>query len=230
MPWVGGESLRSRLLREVQLSAPDAVRIAGEVAAALACAHAAGIIHRDIKPENILLADGHALVADFGIARALDAAGGAALTETGLSLGTPCYMSPEQAMGGRGIAQRLVSRCRDVAEDHHPFALQCRRSGAVGAQLRWRAPLYPVASGRGRAVRRGSNSGRADAGGPCPHHRGSSGGEPGCLRGLCQRSLFPREGNRRGLPPGHWVFPAGHRPRSDVRCSHTMDSRSLISS
>ena len=96
MPYVEGESLRARLRREVQLDIGEAVRVAGEVAEALAYAHGAGVIHRDIKPENILLsASGHALVADFGIARALDAAGGEALTETGLSLGTPCYMSPE---------------------------------------------------------------------------------------------------------------------------------------
>jgi eukaryotic-like serine/threonine-protein kinase len=107
MPYVEGESLRARLRREVQLDIGEAVRVAGEVAEALAYAHGAGVIHRDIKPENILLsASGHALVADFGIARALDAAGGEALTETGLSLGTPCYMSPEQAMGGRRLDGR----------------------------------------------------------------------------------------------------------------------------
>ena len=106
MPYVVGETLRARLRREVQLDVGEAVRIAGQVAEALAHAHAAGVIHRDIKPENILLSDGHALVADFGIARALDAAGGAALTETGLSLGTPCYMSPEQGMGGRALDGR----------------------------------------------------------------------------------------------------------------------------
>jgi TolB-like protein/tetratricopeptide (TPR) repeat protein len=106
MPYVEGESLRARLRREVQLDIGEAVRIAGEVAEALAHAHGAGVIHRDIKPENILLSGGHAIVADFGIARALDAAGGAQLTETGLSLGTPCYMSPEQAMGGRTLDGR----------------------------------------------------------------------------------------------------------------------------
>ncbi len=106
MPYVAGETLRARLRREVQLDVGEAVRLAGQVAEALAHAHAAGVIHRDIKPENILLSGGHALVADFGIARALDAAGGERLTETGLSLGTPCYMSPEQAMGGRVLDGR----------------------------------------------------------------------------------------------------------------------------
>jgi TolB-like protein/tetratricopeptide (TPR) repeat protein len=106
MPWVDGESLRARLRREVQLEAATAVRIAGEVADALACAHAAGVIHRDIKPENILLTASRAMVADFGIAHALDVAGGDRLTETGLALGTPQYMSPEQAAGGRSVDLR----------------------------------------------------------------------------------------------------------------------------
>src|SRR5690348_7315753 len=106
MPFVDGESLRERLGREKQLPVPDAVRIAREVAAALDYAHRHGIIHRDIKPENILLHDGSALVADFGIALAVSEAGGARMTETGMSLGTPHYMSPEQAMGERDITAR----------------------------------------------------------------------------------------------------------------------------
>src|SRR4051812_44380035 len=103
MPFVEGESLRDRLTREKQLPIADTVRIAGEVASALDYAHRHGVIHRDIKPENILLHDGAALVADFGIALAVSAAGGTRLTQTGLSLGTPHYMSPEQAMGEREI-------------------------------------------------------------------------------------------------------------------------------
>jgi serine/threonine protein kinase len=99
MPFVEGESLRDRLNREKQLPVADAVRIATEVAGALDYAHRHGIIHRDIKPENILLHDGSALVADFGIALAASKAGGTRVTETGMSLGTPHYMSPEQAMG-----------------------------------------------------------------------------------------------------------------------------------
>jgi serine/threonine-protein kinase len=106
MPYVEGESLRSRLTREVQLDATVAVGIAVDVADALACAHAAGVLHRDIKPENILLTGGHAVVADFGIARALDAVGADRLTETGLALGTPHYMSPEQAAGARVLDAR----------------------------------------------------------------------------------------------------------------------------
>ncbi len=106
MPYVEGESLRARLEREGQLPIEDAIRIAVEVAAALDYAHRKGIIHRDVKPENILLHDGRALVADFGIALAASRAGADRLTGTGLSLGTPRYMSPEQAMGERQITGR----------------------------------------------------------------------------------------------------------------------------
>jgi serine/threonine protein kinase len=106
MPYVEGESLRQRLDKEQQLPVSDAVRIATEVASALDYAHRHGIIHRDIKPENILLHDGSAVVADFGIALAVTQAGGARMTQSGLSLGTPSYMSPEQAMGERAITAR----------------------------------------------------------------------------------------------------------------------------
>ena len=106
MPLVTGETLRARLTRERQLPIADALRIAREVASALDYAHRQGVIHRDIKPENILLHDGSALVADFGIALAVQHAGGARMTQTGLSLGTPQYMSPEQAMGERTIDAR----------------------------------------------------------------------------------------------------------------------------
>ncbi len=106
MPYVEGESLRDRLNREKQLPIADTVRIATEVASALDYAHRHNVIHRDIKPENILLHDGQALVADFGIALAAIRAGGTRFTETGMSLGTPTYMSPEQAMGEREITAR----------------------------------------------------------------------------------------------------------------------------
>ena len=95
MPYLSGESLRQRLLREASLSVADAIRLTTEVADALAFAHRRGVVHRDIKPENILLHEGHALVADFGIAHAMQASG-ERLTQTGASIGTPDYMSPEQ--------------------------------------------------------------------------------------------------------------------------------------
>ncbi len=97
MPYVEGESLRDRLDREHQLPVDDAVRIASDVAEALDYAHSHGVIHRDIKPANILIQAGRPVIADFGIALAVSAGGGHRLTETGLSLGTPHYMSPEQA-------------------------------------------------------------------------------------------------------------------------------------
>jgi eukaryotic-like serine/threonine-protein kinase len=106
MPFVEGESLRDRLRREKELPVEEAVRLAQEIASALDYAHRHGIIHRDIKPENVLLQDGQALVADFGIALAVTAAGGNRMTETGLSLGTPGYMSPEQATGERTLDAR----------------------------------------------------------------------------------------------------------------------------
>ncbi len=106
MPYVEGESLPDRLAREKQLPVMEALRLAREVAEALGHAHERGIIHRDIKPANILLSGGHALVADFGIARAV-AGGGKALTQTGLAIGTPQYMSPEQAMGATDVDGRV---------------------------------------------------------------------------------------------------------------------------
>jgi serine/threonine-protein kinase len=106
MPYVEGESLRQRLDREKMFSLQDAVQIATQVASALEYAHRHGVVHRDIKPENILLHEGEAMLADFGIALAVQEAGGDRITQTGLSLGTPQYMSPEQATGERDIDAR----------------------------------------------------------------------------------------------------------------------------
>jgi len=106
MPYVESESLRDRLTRERQLPLEEALRITREVADALGYAHSLGLVHRDIKPENILFEAGHAVVSDFGIAKAIAAAGSARLTETGLAIGTPAYMSPEQAAGSQDVDGR----------------------------------------------------------------------------------------------------------------------------
>ena len=135
MPFIDGETLRDKLNREKQLSVEEAVKITTEVADALDYAHRNSVIHRDIKPENILLHDGRPMVADFGIALAVSAAAGGRMTETGLSLGTPHYMSPEQDRreGHYGTIRRVLGgQCalRDVdgrasahrglgAADHH---------------------------------------------------------------------------------------------------------------
>jgi tetratricopeptide (TPR) repeat protein len=126
MPYVEGESLRDRLTREKQLPVDDALQISREVADALSYAHAHGVIHRDVKPENILLEAGHAVVADFGIARAIDHAGGDRLTGTGIALGTPAYMSPEQAAGskdldGRSDLYALGCVLYEMLAGHPPF-------------------------------------------------------------------------------------------------------------
>src|SRR5438876_4217323 len=126
MPFVEGESLRDRLNREPQLPVEEAVRIAREVATALSHAHGHNLVHRDIKPENILLSGGEAVVADFGIARAIVAAGTEKLTDTGLAVGTPGYMSPEQATGadhldGRSDVYSLGCVLYEMLVGHPPF-------------------------------------------------------------------------------------------------------------
>jgi TolB-like protein/tRNA A-37 threonylcarbamoyl transferase component Bud32 len=126
MPFVTGESLRDRLDRERQLPVADALRITCQVAAALEHAHRKGLLHRDIKPENILLEDGRALLADFGIARGLDDAVAARLTATGLALGTPVYMSPEQAAAdpradARSDIYSLASVLHEMLAGEPPF-------------------------------------------------------------------------------------------------------------
>jgi TolB-like protein/tetratricopeptide (TPR) repeat protein len=127
MPFVQGESLRDRITREKQLPVDDTVRIITEVAHALHFAHESGIVHRDIKPENILLESGVAVVADFGIARAItNAADVEALTQTGVSIGTPTYMSPEQAVGEKGVDGRsdqysLACVMYEMLAGHPPF-------------------------------------------------------------------------------------------------------------
>ena len=129
MPLVTGETLRQRLLRERQLPVEEAIRIAHECAGALAYAHTRGVIHRDIKPDNILLESGHAVIADFGIARVVSTAGGVTLTQAGTSLGTPQYMSPEQIAGeadldGRSDLYSLACVLYEMLAGQPPFTGQ----------------------------------------------------------------------------------------------------------
>src|SRR5947208_2249499 len=143
MPFVEGESLRDRLNREPQLPIDEAVRIAREVATALSHAHGHNLVHRDIKPENILLSGGEAVVADFGIARAIVAAGADKLTDTGLAVGTPGYMSPEQAMAqqhidGRADIYALGCVLYEMLAGHPPFL------GTTAQEILARHTLDPV--------------------------------------------------------------------------------------
>jgi len=133
MPFVEGETLRARLAREGRLPVEVAVQLAREIADALDHAHRRGIVHRDVKPENVLLQGGHALVADFGIALALEHAGGERITGTGLTLGTPHYMAPEQAMGERALDARvdvyaLGAVLHEMLVGESPFAAASRQA------------------------------------------------------------------------------------------------------
>lgn len=154
MPFVEGESLRRRLARERQLPLEDALLIAREVADALAYAHGQGVVHRDITPDNILLAAGHALVANFGIARAVTRAGESGLTAPGVVLGTPPYMSPEQATGAPDINARsdiysLAAVLFEMLAGEPPFtgvtpqAVIAKQHNTSAPLLRSRRPTVP---------------------------------------------------------------------------------------
>jgi serine/threonine-protein kinase len=156
MPYIEGESLRTRLAREGALPVDEAVRYAREVAEALAYAHGHDVVHRDIKPDNILLSGGHALVADFGIARAINAAEGLKLTETGMAVGTPAYMSPEQALAdahvdGRADIYALGCVLYEMLAGAPPFtgasaqAVMARHSAEAVPPLRAVRPAVPEA-------------------------------------------------------------------------------------
>jgi eukaryotic-like serine/threonine-protein kinase len=170
MPYVEGESLRERLQREGQLSVEEVLQVARAVASALDYAHAHGVIHRDIKPENILLHQGEAMVADFGIALAVSAAGRERLTETGLSLGTPAYMSPEQAsatprLDGRSDQYSLACVVYEMLAGEPPYtgpnaqAIIAKRMSEPVPHLR---TLRPVSSGLEAAVNRALAKAPAD--------------------------------------------------------------------
>ena len=148
MPYVDGESLRDRLDREKHLSSEAALQIAREIADALSYAHGHGVVHRDIKPDNILLESGHAVIADFGIARALSVAGAPRLTETGLALGTPVYMSPEQATGdadidGRSDVYALGAVLYEMLAGQPPFSGATLQAVITAVLTRPPAPLPP---------------------------------------------------------------------------------------
>ena len=173
MPYVDGETLRGRLSREGRLEVDDALRIAGEVASALDFAHRRGVVHRDITPENILLVDGHALIADCGIARALasDSAGLERLTATGMVIGTPGYMSPEQAtgdgvVGGRTDIFALSAVTHKTLAGEPPFTEPTAQ--AVLARLLTSSPTHlttrrqNLASGIGAAVLKAMSKEPAD--------------------------------------------------------------------
>src|SRR2546428_12474506 len=151
MPYVEGESLRDRLEREKQLPLEDTLRIAGEVAGALAYAHSHGVVHRDIKPENVMLSGGTAVVTDFGIARAVTAAGDARqLTQTGTGIGTPAYMSPEQATGsaeidGRGDQYSLACVVYEMLVGEPPFTGPTPQAGMGPPCALSRPPPAPLA-------------------------------------------------------------------------------------
>jgi tetratricopeptide (TPR) repeat protein len=154
MPFIDGETLRARLSREVELPVNEATRLTREIADALAYAHARGFVHRDIKPENILLSHGHAMLADFGIVKALADASGDTLTATGLSLGTPLYMAPEQAVADPHLDHRadlysLGAVAYEMLAGTPPFergtpqALIAAHLSGTAAPLESRRPAVP---------------------------------------------------------------------------------------
>jgi serine/threonine-protein kinase len=164
MPFIEGGSLRQRLMQERRLDTARALAIAGPVADALMYAHRMGVLHRDIKPENILFSQGHPIVADFGIAKAISTAGGANLTRTGFPLGTPGYMSPEQAAGLTDLDERtdvysLAVWSEMLVGDSGPLAHEMRfraePRSAGGASVR----VWP--SEAGGALARGRRSPRS---------------------------------------------------------------------
>ena len=186
MPYFPGESLRARLDREGQLPLEDALQIARNILAALAHAHRQGILHRDIKPENILLEGGEAVLADFGIARAIVAAGGESLTQTGMAIGTPVYMSPEQAAGDRELDGRsdiYAAGCvlYEMLAGHPPFM------GSFTAG-------DPQTAGHGSAAAAPERTGRGARGGGAGDREGAGQGAGG--------SLGRRRAVRRGAGAG----------------------------
>lgn len=159
MPFVLGESLRDRLNREVRLPVEEALQIARHVASALGYAHAQGVVHRDIKPENVMLYEGEAMVTDFGIAKAVSAAGSENLTQTGSTVGTPAYMSPEQASGesdldGRSDLYSLACAVYEMLSGSAPFAGSNPQAVIMKRFSETPAPLRPACPGLPEVVER----------------------------------------------------------------------------
>ncbi len=214
MPYVEGESLRERLNRETQLPVEDTVQITREVGDALSYAHSRGVVHRDIKPENILLSPGGAILADFGVARALDSADTGELTATGIAIGTPAYMSPEQASGQRADARSDIYSLACVVyemlggEPPHtgptPKAILARQ---LTTEVRPLAPIRPKLSSRIDDVLRRALD-------PTPADRYSSAiqfAEDLAARksGKLRASLEQVRGLRRQVPLGHVLIAVG---------------------
>ena len=211
MPYVQGESLRSKLEREGRLSLEETLRIGEDLAGALDYAHARGVVHRDVKPENVLLSDGHAFVADFGVARAVDLAGAQGATAIGLAMGTPAYMSPEQAAGqpdldGRSDVYSLACVLYEMLAGAAPFG------GATPREVMAKHALHPVpAISRERPdltplVQTALSRGLAKA----PDERPTTGvGLLRELRGTDQVTIFTPPASPQALPRRRgWLVPA----------------------
>ncbi len=194
MPFVEGESLRERLTRERQLPLDDPLQITREVADALGYAHSEGIIHRDIKPENLLLSHGHALVADFGVARALQSAAGERLTEMGMAVGTPAYMSPEQATADREL---------DARSDIYSL-------GCVLYEMLAGEPPYTGPSAQAVIAKRFSE--------PIPHVRTMREGVPEAIERVVTRALAKARADRYSSAA---EFAEALRPTSSERTAGT---------
>src|SRR3989441_13029968 len=211
MPYVEGESLRHRLVRERKLPLAAALHITRDVADALAFAHAQGIIHRDIKPENILLSGDHAIVADFGIARAISAAGSLTLTQAGQPIGSPCYMSPEQALALGDLDARtdiysLGCVLFEMLAGEPPVASMAERLVHNWTVLETSPALHGSAAGVARAVKYAISRALA----PLPDDRfptvtefAAALGGPGYETSLPTRGVFAgRRGRRAALVLG----------------------------
>ena len=195
MPYIEGESLRHRLLKEGALPWEDALHIALDVSDALGYAHAQGIVHRDIKPENILLSGGHPVVADFGVARAISAAGGQSLTQTGAAVGSPGYMSPEQAMGSQVDARSDIYSLGcvlfELLTGVAPARVGLEREIANWDALDSRGTLRTAGSGGARAVKHVVSRALA----PDPQDRFATVAEfADALGGSVHRPSLPRRG------------------------------------